>query len=45
MRLEGHATGSVGDRYGARLFPLEPLNEEIQKLNFKGVNLIHLFID
>ena len=45
MRLEGHATGNVGDRYGARLFPLEPLNEEIQKLNFKGLDLSHLFID
>ena len=45
MRLEGHATANVGDRYGARLFPLEPLNEEIQKLNFKGLYLSHLFID
>lgn len=44
MRLEGHSMGNVGDRYGARLFPLEPLNEEIQKLNFKGLDLRHLCV-
>lgn len=43
MRIEGHATGNVGDKYGARLYPLDPLNEEIQKLSYKGLDLKHLF--
>ncbi len=42
MRIEGHSMGNVGDRYGARLFPLQPLNEELQKLNFNGLDLSHL---
>ncbi|WP_020168401.1 MULTISPECIES: phage integrase [Methylotenera] len=42
MRIEGHSMGNVGDKYGARLFPLDALNEEMQKLNFKGLDLSHL---
>lgn len=45
MRIEGHSMNTVGDRYyGNALFPLEPLYEEIKKLNFKGLDLSHLFI-
>lgn len=43
MRIEGHSTGNVGDKYGARLFPLEPINEALQKLSFKGLDLSHLY--
>lgn len=42
MRIEGHSMNNVGDKYGNKLFPLEPLYEEISKLTFKGLDLSHL---
>ena len=42
--IEGHAPTTVEFKaYGDSLFPLEPLYEELQKLNFKGLDLSHLY--
>jgi len=44
MRIEGHSMNTVGDKkYGRKLFPLEPLYEELQKLTFRGLDLSHLY--
>lgn len=42
-KLEGHAINTVGDKYGNKLYPLGTLNDEIKKLNFKGLDMTHLF--
>ena len=42
-KLEGHAINTVGDKYGNKLYPLGTLNDEIKKLNFKGLDLSHLY--
>lgn len=42
--IEGHTPNSVEFKaYGDALFPLEPLYEELNKLNFKGLDLSQLF--
>jgi integrase len=42
--IEGHTPDSVAFRtYGGSLYPLEPLYEELVKLEFKGLDLNHLF--
>jgi len=41
--IEGHAPNTVEFKhYGSSLYPLEPLHQEILKLNFKGLNISHL---
>jgi integrase len=42
-KLEGHAINTEGDKYGNSLYPLGTLNDEIKKLNFKGLDIAHLF--
>lgn len=43
--IEGHTANSVDMKsYGDSLYPLEPLYDEIVKLNFKGLDLTHLYI-
>ena len=44
--IEGHAVNTVEMKaYGGKMYPLEPLSEELKKLKFKGLDLSHLFID
>lgn len=42
-RLTGHSNGSIGDSYGGEYYPIKPLNEAIQKLNYEGLFLSHLY--
>lgn len=42
--IEGHAVTTVEMKaYGNTLYPLEPLYDELKKLNYKGLDLRHLY--
>jgi integrase len=43
--IEGHAVNTVEMKsYGGKLYPLAPLHDELKKLNFKGLDLSHLYV-
>jgi integrase len=41
--LTGHESGDVGSTYGDETYPLPPLVEAIERLNYPGLDLSHLY--